>query len=41
MVNLVIEPQTPHGLDCGAHQTKVGAVEAVLCVSGVFSVYDH
>jgi hypothetical protein len=28
-------------IDCGAHRTKAGAVEAVLCVSGVFSVYDH
>jgi hypothetical protein len=26
---------------CGKHPTKAAAVEAVLCISGELSVYDH
>jgi hypothetical protein len=26
--------------DCGQHPTKVEAIEAILCVTGAFSVWD-
>jgi hypothetical protein len=26
--------------DCGRHATKAAAVEAILCASGVYSVWD-